>query len=156
MLACVSHRLMSMSNTLKLLERVRERTETKSNYAVYSALSVQAGVFKRWIEGTGYPGNAAAFKIAEILEMDAKAIIALIEEDKAESKEARAYWRSLCPESVREALAGATAAALIIGGVFAGFSPSPALAHVPADVSAIHIMSSFNYRCCDTHISESA
>jgi hypothetical protein len=113
---------MSMSNTLKLLERVREKTETRTDYAVCKALGIQLTQLKRWLANEGHPGNAAAFKIAEITGLDAKAVIALIEEDRAESKEARAYWRSVCPESVREALAGATTAAL----AFAVFSPSSA------------------------------
>lgn len=110
-----------MNNTQQLLARVRAalpavRKDVASNYALGEALNVQQTQLKRWLKGQGFPGNEAAFRIATILGLDAKDVIALIEEDRADTEEARSYWRSLCTPRVQQAFDAATktAAALAL------------------------------------------
>jgi len=114
-----------MSNTLKLIERVRSTTETGTNYAVAKALGMNPSNFMRVLSGKNWPGPAAQLRMAELLRIDLRDIVALINEDKAKSEADRAYWRSVCTEGVRQAIdaAGKAAAAFIIGTGLIGLTP---------------------------------
>lgn len=105
-----------MSNSLKIVERVRAITETGTDYAVAKALGMNQSNLGRVLKGTNFLGPRAQMEAARLLGIDLTAIAALVNEDKASTDAARSYWRSLCPARVREAInvAAETATALSV------------------------------------------
>lgn len=117
-----------MSNTLKIVARVRERTETGTDYAVAKLLEIHPSNFRRVMAGRAYLGPVAIEKAAKLLGVDPYGLTVMVNEDRAKKAEEKAFWRALCPESVREALGGATTAALIFA-VFSHGSGTDLLAY---------------------------
>lgn len=105
-----------MSNTLKLIERVRSTTETGTDYAVAKALDMSQSTLIEIKKGKRWPGQKSQLRMSDVLKIDLKDIVALINEDKAKSERERAHWRSVCPEAIHSWLdaAGKTAAAIVI------------------------------------------
>jgi hypothetical protein len=101
-----------VSNTLKLIERVRSKTETGTDYAVAKALGMNQSNLRRILKGKSFPGDKARRQMVDLLpDVTLSDVVALINEDKAQSEADRAYWRSLCAASVRAWLDSATAIA---------------------------------------------
>ena len=97
-----------MSNTLKLIERIRSTTETGTDYAVAKALGITQSNLIEIKKGKRWPGPKAQVRMSELLKIELKDIVAFIGEDKATSEAERLHWRSLCSESVRSWLDAAT------------------------------------------------
>lgn len=136
-----------MSNTLKLIERVRSTTHSGTDYAVAKALGMQQSYLIEINKGHRFPGQKAQMTMATILNVDLRDIVALINEDKAKSEAERLHWRSLCSEGVRALfdIAGKTAASFIAATTLIVGSALPvenARAGVTADLSELSIMRS--------------
>lgn len=108
-----------MSNTLKLIERVRSTTERGTDYAVAKALRMPQSYLIEVKKGRRWPGQASQIAIAELLKMDLKDVMALVNEDKAKTPGEREYWRGLLSARIREAFntAGKTAAAWLVAAM---------------------------------------
>lgn len=129
-----------MSDTLKLIERVRAVTQTGTDYAVAKALEMDQSYLILVKKGKRFPGMKAQLKMAELLGIDLKDIVAVINGDKADNEADRAYWRSLWSERLHQALAGAstTAAGVLIAlALYMQSAPSSA-APYGATRHAIH------------------
>lgn len=128
-----------MSNTLKLIERVRSLTDTGTDYAVAKMLGMQQSYLIEVKKGRRFPGQKAQLRLADLLKIDLRDVMALINEDKAKSEAERLHWRSLCSEGVRAALTAtgtvaaslAATALIFIGGI-------PARANADVADHAIH------------------
>ena len=103
-----------MTNTQELLERVRAKTETKTDYAVAKVLGLNQSNMRKVIEGKRVIGNKACFKLAQALDMEAAVVIAMVEEDRAKSSSDRDFWRSLQSLHLHQKTL-ATLAAITIG-----------------------------------------
>lgn len=130
-----------MSNTLKIVERIRERTGTGTDYAVAKALDMNPSNFRRVMAGTGWLGEKAQRRAAALLGIPFPDINALVNEDKAKSEPERAYWRSLCAEGVRAIInASTTIAATIIAAAALNF-----FSVVPSTASAAELSQTIDY-----------
>jgi hypothetical protein len=134
-----------MSNTLKIIARVRERTDTGTNYAVSKALGITQSNLDRILKEEGYLGDKAQREAAKLLGIAFDDINALVNEDKAKSDADRAYWRSLYPEGIRAFLdiAGKAAAIWLLATALNLSSVNPADAaqmRVSAELSKLPIM----------------
>lgn len=123
-----------MSNSLKIIARVRELVKNGTDYAVAKALGMNQSNLTRILHGKGHLGDKAQRKAAELLGLPFADINALVNEDKAQTEAERSYWRSLCAERIRAAIdaAGKIAAAVIIAAALT-FRSGDALAHLSYD-----------------------
>jgi hypothetical protein len=105
-----------VSNSLKIIERVRLSTNTGTDYAVAKALGMSQSNLAGVIKGTRGLGPTAIFAAAKILRVDAQDLFYLVREDRAKSEAEKLHWRSLCAEGIRASfdIAGKTAAAFTI------------------------------------------
>lgn len=122
-----------MSNTLKLIERVRSMTEAGTDYAVAKALGMTQSNLIEIKKGKRWPGPKSQIAMSDLLKIDLKDIVAFINEDKATSEAERSHWRSLCSPEARERLAAAiaaTAASLTIVVILQLVHPAIYYAHL--------------------------
>lgn len=105
-----------MSNSLKIIDRVRTSTGTGTDYAVAKALGMSQTNLSKVIKGERGLGPTAIFAAAKILNVEAQDLFYLVREDRAKSEAERLHWRSLCSEAVRTFfdIAGKAAAALTL------------------------------------------
>lgn len=94
-----------MTNTVKLLDRVRKLTKTGSDYAIAKKLGVPHQLVSNWMKGVGTPDTANAIRIAELLEREPLQVIALIELDRRPKPKNRAIWERYAGR-ISAALAG--------------------------------------------------
>lgn len=114
-----------MSNsTIRLLERVRERTETKTPYAVAKALGISTQRVYRYFSGEDVLSeDAVLIRAAEILKEDAAVIVSHFRAENAKDQSARKMWQRI--EAAMRSGGAPTAAALLLAmGVT--MAPSPA------------------------------
>lgn len=81
------------SYSLEVIEAVRVRTKTKTNYAVSKALGITQSTLNKVLAGERNLGNKAALKASELLERDLKVMLIMLENDRARSDDERDYWR---------------------------------------------------------------
>lgn len=138
-----------MSNTLKIIERVRETTGTGTDYAVSKVLGMSQSNLGRVLKGEGFLGDKAQRLAAKILGLSFDDVNALVNEDKAHSEADKAYWRSLCPEAVRAIIDAATktAAACIVATALIS---SQGKAHAAVVLSSV--ANSTSYTLCASWI----
>lgn len=105
-----------MSNSLKIVERVREHVPRGTDYAVAKALGMTQSNLARITEGKGHLGDKAQRLASTLLGLSFQDVNALVNEDKAKTESERSYWRALCAEGVRAAInaAGKVAATVVI------------------------------------------
>lgn len=102
-----------MSNTLKLIERIRSTTETGTDYAIAKALGMTQSNLIEIKKGKRWPSLKSQIRIAELLKIDLKDVVALINEDKAKTDTERAHWRALCAEAVHSKFAAAVSGVIV-------------------------------------------
>jgi hypothetical protein len=98
-----------VKNTLALIARVREKTETRTNYAVAKALRMSPANLDRVLKGKSGLGNEACFRAAKLLHLPVAEVIAYVEEDRAKSAELREFWRLQLPRLLPSIAIAATA-----------------------------------------------
>ena len=108
-----------MTGQMQLLERVREQTETKTDYATAKALGITQSTLLDIKKGRQGLGNEACFRAAELLGEDAAHVIAAVEIDKAKTEQKREFWKRQLPRSapsLAHASVGAAEPAALSGG----------------------------------------
>jgi transcriptional regulator with XRE-family HTH domain len=85
-----------MTPSIALAEKVRERTQTKTDYAVAKALGISQSNLAKILEGKRGFGNEACFRAAEILGRDPKDIIAEVELHRA-GPDKKTFWEKRLP-----------------------------------------------------------
>lgn len=85
-----------MTPSIALAERVRQSTETKTDYAVAKALGISQSNLKQILEGKRGLGLEACFRAGELLGQDVKEIIAEIELHRA-SPDKKHFWEKRLP-----------------------------------------------------------
>lgn len=124
-----------MNATNRTLDRLADRYTARSNYALAKLLDVsQATVGNYRHEKTGMSDDIA-IKAAELLQEDACALVAALQEERAETDAARKVWRQIAGRLRR------TAAVVTIGiaGIL-GFSHSPTSQAASSESTRINIM----------------
>lgn len=85
-----------MTPSIALAEKVRERTNTGTDYAVAKALGISQSNLAKILEGKRGFGNEACFRAAEILGQDPKDIIAELELHRA-GPDKKQFWEKRLP-----------------------------------------------------------
>jgi hypothetical protein len=106
-----------MNATQRYLDAAKARAGFTSDYALAKLLSMPLSTISNYRVGRRHFDNSAAFKVAELLEVDAREIIAAIELDKAKRDADRDFWRTI---------AGATASIMLAPILL--LQPTPATA----------------------------
>lgn len=109
----------TMSNTIELLDRARKLCSPATDYQLAKRLDISHATISRCRHRHGTLDNKAAWKLAEMLEMEPAEVIALMEADRAKRPEDRQFW-----ERARAGVAASLAA--IIGLFVLLGSPAPA------------------------------
>lgn len=129
-----------MRNTEAIIERVRARTDTGTNYAVSKALGMSQSNLARVLKGGSSLGNEACFRAAALLDMDPADVIAYVEEDRAPTPEKKEFWRTRLPR----VLPTVAAAALAIVGYKVGAGTDGlaafAMLAMPVNSTLLYIM----------------
>ena len=86
-----------MQATLSLIEQVRRKLPTHTNYAISKALNMPQSQLTNVLRGKYGLGNKAVMRIAEILGRDVRDVLVLIEEDKAKTEDDREFWGRRSP-----------------------------------------------------------
>lgn len=122
-----------MKTTVQWLDEAKAKHQL-SDYALAPKLGVGRGQISRYRNGADFLSDDAAFKLAELLEIDPAQIVASAHAERAKSTEAKAFWMQWA-----ERLGSATAAA-VVGVVLAGAPPSSQAAQRSAAESPVYIM----------------
>ena len=104
-----------MNATQRYLAKVSEAHGGASDYRIGLILGESHQRISNYRTGKRQFDNVAAFRVAALLGIDAREIIAAVEIDRAKSDEDRDFWRSI---------AGA-AASILLTSLF-GLQPAPA------------------------------
>lgn len=110
-------------NTIDLLDAVRRRHHLPSDYAAAKLLGLTPQQLSKYRNGKDYPGDDAAMKIAEALQIDAGWVLACVHADRAENGPARLVWEGIAARLKRAGLAAVVA---VLAVVCVGVAPSPA------------------------------
>jgi hypothetical protein len=116
-----------MSNsTIRLIEAVRARTTTRSDYAVAKALGISTQRVCMYMKRQrGLDDDATITRAANLIGEDPAALLAEFQAERANSPEAAGHWRRLA-ELARQY--GGSAAVLLLA---LGVTVSPALHSAP-------------------------
>lgn len=104
-----------MKATQRYLDAVKARAGFSSDYALAKRLGMPLSTMSGYRTGARHFDNAMSFKVAELLQIDAREVIAAVELDKAKRESEKDFWRTI---------AGA-AGSILLGGFF-GLQPAPA------------------------------
>lgn len=96
-----------MKTTIQWLDEAKAR-HGLSDYALAPRLGVGKGQISRYRNGLDFLSDDAALKLAQLLEVDPRLVIASAHAERSKSPEAREFWRRWA--------AAAVAAAAFIGG----------------------------------------
>jgi plasmid maintenance system antidote protein VapI len=102
-----------MTNTLHLIERLRRTLPRPTNYALAKALGLSQTTIKNVLAGKHGLGPKPVIRLAELLQIDARDVLVLIEQDKARTPEDKEFWGRRSP---RITASIALAAALALAG----------------------------------------
>lgn len=105
----------------ELLNAAKKTLEINSDYALAKRLGTSTARIGQWRTGKRTPDEQACFQIAEILEVDPAAIIAVVRLEGEKEPTKREFWRR---QSARYALGAGVVAALLAGSVQANVSVS--------------------------------
>lgn len=126
-----------MSNTIALLERIRETVPRQSKGSLGNALNIERGNLNQMYRRKRYPNALQMIAMAKILKMDAEEVAALVAEDKARTPATREEARRHAP---RLPPAAAVALALIAGFSYDAHHSAFAGTQVADSVTEIYIM----------------
>jgi plasmid maintenance system antidote protein VapI len=79
--------------SLEIIEAVRLKTTTKTNYAVSKALGMTQGTLNKILAGDRNLSNKGALKASELLGRDFKTMLIMLEQDRARSPDEREFWQ---------------------------------------------------------------
>jgi len=82
-----------MHYSLEVVEAVRARCPTRTNYAVAKALGITQGQLNRVLRSDINLSNKAVLKASELLGRDLKVMLIMIEGDRARSDDEKEYWQ---------------------------------------------------------------
>lgn len=116
-----------MEKWIRILNALNERTSL-SDRKLGPLFGLGEGAVGMWRTGRGFPDEAKAHRIAELLDLDPAYVVAVIGAARAKSKETRAMWQRIA-EQFKDA---AVIAALAIGAASFGAS-------TPAEAGGLHI-----------------
>jgi hypothetical protein len=85
------------TNTKALLERARALCEPPSWYQLSKRTGIAPATLTRCMKHQGTLDNEAAWKLAQLLSMQPADVVAYMEEDRAKSAKAKAWWRAKLP-----------------------------------------------------------
>lgn len=103
-----------MTPSAMLAEKVRETTETRTDYATARALGVSQSYLKQVLLGQRNLGPEACVRASELLRQPLTAVLAEIELSKAQTPEKKAFWEKRLPRLLP---------AVAIWGLAAGVMP---------------------------------
>jgi plasmid maintenance system antidote protein VapI len=121
-----------MNVTNRTLDRLMARYGIKSDYGLAKLMDVTPGSVSNWRKEKSQMADGPAIKAAALLDDDPGELLAHLQEERAETEEARKAWRHIAGRLRR------SAAVLIIGTAAFG-----AISHAPparADSPAMYIM----------------
>jgi hypothetical protein len=104
------------TQTQVLLEAVREKLGSVTDYAIGKTLQLHQQTISRYHAGTQQADAYACAKFAEVLERDPLEVIAQVEADSAKTDERRAFWAGFPSGLKRTALGSGL---LLTSGFFA-------------------------------------
>ena len=106
-----------MTNTARLLDKAREMCSPPTWYQLAKRLEIAHSTISRATRHGGMLDNAAAFRLAKMLRLPQKDVIAYIELDRAKDETAREFWRCQSPRLVPAAILAATLAGFAAGNL---------------------------------------
>src|SRR5665213_618212 len=86
-----------MTNTQRMLDRARETCLPKTWYRLSKQLDIDSTTIYRCVHRGGTLDNAAALKLAAILEQPFVEVLSLIELDRAKTPKTKAFWENVAP-----------------------------------------------------------
>jgi plasmid maintenance system antidote protein VapI len=81
-----------MNHSLEIVEAVRAKTATRTNYATAKALGIAQNTLNHVLKGDRNLSNKSILKASELLGRDFKGMLILVESDRARSDEEKEYW----------------------------------------------------------------
>lgn len=85
-----------MLTTMKIVELLREKTETHSDYAVSKLLDLRPQTVSTWKTGRGAMGDETAIKAALKLGFDPSYVLACVTAERAEGTPTHSAWIDVC------------------------------------------------------------
>lgn len=98
-----------MRSTQELLDGLRALAG--SDRKASALVGVSQPVFSEWRTGKTWPSDERAARIAELLQLDAAYVLAVVNGERAKSKETRATWRRMADAFAKAAGIAAVAVA---------------------------------------------
>lgn len=83
----------TMNTTIEFLDAVKARHSLPSDYALAKKLDVSQQCVSRWRIGKDTIGDLAAIKVAKLLEMDQRYVVACAHAERAKQDDERALWQ---------------------------------------------------------------
>lgn len=104
-----------MNDTTRLLDRLSQKLGDASDYRISQALGVTRASVSRWRLGKGSFSDAAALKVAEMLDENPGYVLAVAAAERAQSEQERKAWAKVAQTMRRSAAAVAALAVLGFG-----------------------------------------
>ena len=108
--------------TNKLLDECKAKLHVETDYALAKKFDLHNGLISDYRSGKRIPDALACFKIAEVLGLDEKKLIAQFEAMSAKNEKVREYWEKKLAEL------GGIAASIIFAVVTLIVTPTPSQA----------------------------
>lgn len=128
-----------MDATHRLIERVRSALPTHSNYAVAKALQMPQHQLSDVLKKKYGLGPKAVIRISEILQIDVRDVLVLIEEDKARTPDDKEFWGRRSP---RVSAALAFAGLAFVAALIHGSNAQASCVYTQAQCTNVYIMRS--------------
>ena len=106
-------------NTLELLENVKTKLGSQSDYALAKTLEIHPGLISDYRHGKRRPDIYAIAKFAKVLEVDPWTLVKEIEAQTEKNSKSREFWKK--------------AAVVIFGTVILNMTPTPSEAATAND-----------------------
>ena len=132
-----------MSATVKLLDRALRMCAPATDYQLAKRLGIKATTIYRCRNRGGTLDNMAAWKLAEMLQMEPAEVIAYMEADRAKTDQQRSFWSAQLPRAL-PLIAIASVGLLTLGGSLIGGSTEAT--HHSANFGTIYLMLNYNIR----------
>lgn len=94
-----------MQSTHEFLQAVKARHSVKSDYALAPLLGVTRASISRLQSGKDFMGDSTAIKVAKLLEIDARYVLACTHAERAKEETEKAVWQgfaALFPQDTPE------------------------------------------------------
>lgn len=127
-----------MNNHQMLIEQVRRKTATKTNYAVAKALEIDQSQFIKVMAGKSTFGPKPVIRLAELLQRDVRDILVLIEEDKAKTPKDKEFWGRRSPRITASSVIAIVA--LLAAGIKTGNVQAEGMYKTPVLTSPVYTL----------------